>query len=77
MHRTEDTAPHMCRLMWLLELSDRFLKMKTDHRYRNVEVCLNFPTVEDIAVKWLEKIIMNHDGISKNRSNWLVTIGQL
>ena len=53
--------------------------MKTDHRYRNVdiEVCLNFPTVEDIVVKWLGKIIMNHDGISKNRNNWLVTIGQL
>ena len=54
--------------------------MKTDHRYRNVdiEVCLNFPTVEDIVVKWLGKIIMNHesDGISKNRNNWLVTIGQ-
>ena len=44
------------------------MKMKTDHRYRNVdiEVCLNFPTVEDIVVKWLGKIIMNHDGISKN-----------
>ena len=48
------------------------MNMKTDHRYRNVdiEVCLNFPTVEDIVVKWLGKIIMNHDGISKNGNDW-------